>query len=231
MAKAAGGARRRRKSSGNQGSRRQGSSVVPWTVVALVVVGGIVVHDNWRRIRTALPEMTQKVSAKPSSSQAQTARAQSVEGQTAEAPVVRAKAVALAPATPPMPVPAAKTAPPSQTASVAFGFCGEGPHTNCVVDGNTFWLKGVKIGIADIDTPELSSPRCEDERRLGTAAKVRLLSLLNAGPFALKPADRDEDKDGRKLRIVSREGRSIGQQLVNDGLAKPSSGSRKSWCA
>lgn len=244
MAKAAVGARRRRKSSGNQGSRKRGASIVPWTVVALLVVGGIVVHDNWRRIRTALPEMTQKVTVRSSPSQAaqaQTARAQTNgaqtngtqtgKGQTVGAQAVGERAVALAPATPPMPIPAVRTVSLSQTTSAAFGFCGEGPHTNCVLDGDTFWLKGVKIKIADIDTPELSSPRCEDERRLGTAAKVRLLGLLNAGPFALKPADRDEDKDGPKLRIVSREGRSIGQQLVADGLARPSSGPRKPWCA
>ncbi|MEZ2131478.1 MULTISPECIES: thermonuclease family protein [unclassified Sinorhizobium] len=238
MAKAAGGAGRRRKSSGNHRSRKQGASIVPWTMVALLVVGGIVIHDNWKRIRTALPELTQKVSSKPSPGQAiqpQTARAQTNGSQTGGGQTVGTKAgerpVALAPATPPMPVPAVKTVSLSQTTSAAFGFCGEGPHTNCVLDGDTFWLKGVKIKIADIETPELSSPRCEDERRLGTAAKVRLLNLLNAGPFVLRPADRDDDKDGPKLRVVSREGRSIGQQLVADGLARPWSGPRKPWCA
>ncbi|MBB3918847.1 hypothetical protein GGQ65_006187 [Rhizobium fabae] len=37
-----------------------------------------------------------------------------------------------------------------------------------------------KIRMADIDTPELSPPRCEAERIKGEAAKSRLLKLLNA---------------------------------------------------
>jgi endonuclease YncB( thermonuclease family) len=39
-----------------------------------------------------------------------------------------------------------------------------------VVDGDTFWFRGEKIRIADIDTPELSPPRCERERERGLAA-------------------------------------------------------------
>ncbi|HEV7435057.1 MAG TPA: hypothetical protein VGO22_09340, partial [Pseudorhizobium sp.] len=39
-----------------------------------------------------------------------------------------------------------------------FTVCSAGSRWNCVVDGDTFWLQGVKIRIADIDTPELSPP-------------------------------------------------------------------------
>jgi endonuclease YncB( thermonuclease family) len=86
--------------------------------------------------------------------------------------------------------------------------CGERRRVNCVVDGDTFWFRREKIRIADIDAPELSPPRCEAERRRGEAAKQRLLSLLNAGPFSLSAAADDLDRYGRKLRVVTRNGHS-----------------------
>ena len=41
---------------------------------------------------------------------------------------------------------------------------------------------------------------------------------------------RDEDQYGRKLRMVTRDGRSIGEVLVGEGLARRWEGSRRSWC-
>lgn len=32
-----------------------------------------------------------------------------------------------------------------------------------MVDGDTIWLEGLKIRIADIDTPEITSPKCNAE--------------------------------------------------------------------
>lgn len=50
------------------------------------------------------------------------------------------------------------SAPAEDTLSASFSICGEDRRMNCVVDGDTFWFKGEKIRIADIDTPELSPP-------------------------------------------------------------------------
>lgn len=99
-----------------------------------------------------------------------------------------------------------------------------------MVDGDTFWLGGQKIRIADIDTPELSPPRCEAERIKGEAAKIRLLDLLNGGAFSLVAGDRDEDRYGRKLRKIVRDGQSIGEILVSEGLARRWDGARHPWC-
>jgi endonuclease YncB( thermonuclease family) len=114
--------------------------------------------------------------------------------------------------------------------TATFPVCGDQHRITCVVDGDTFWLNGVKIRIADIDTPELSPSRCEAERIKGEAAKYRLQELLNAGAFSLASADRDEDRFGRKLRIVTRSGRSIGAALIGEGLARRWDGSRHPWC-
>lgn len=111
-----------------------------------------------------------------------------------------------------------------------FGRCFTGGGTNCVVDGDTFWIDGEKVRVADIDAPETHPPRCAEERRLGHAATVRLQALLNAGPFTLVTADRDTDRYGRKLRIVERDGQSLGAVLVDEGLAREWGGRRAPWC-
>ncbi len=108
--------------------------------------------------------------------------------------------------------------------------CGEVRYT-CVVDGDTLWLKGAKIRLADIDTPEISRPKCQREAQLGQKATDRLIQLLNAGPLTMAAIDGpDEDRYGRKLRIFLRDGQSIGLQLVQEGLAHEWNGRRLTWC-
>jgi endonuclease YncB( thermonuclease family) len=125
---------------------------------------------------------------------------------------------------------------PTGTTSAAnaerrFGLCHIGGGINCVVDGDTIWMDGVKIRIADIDTPETHPPRCAAEADLGNRATRRLQELLNAGPVALEAIDRDEDRYGRKLRRIVRGGRSLGDMLVAEGLARPyRGGPRSGWC-
>lgn len=112
----------------------------------------------------------------------------------------------------------------------SFAVCGMVRRT-CVVDGDTIWLEGVKIRIADIDTPEISQPKCDYEYDLGIKARDRLVVLLNQGEFSSVPiGNRDEDQYGRKLRVLMRDGRSIGDQLVAEGLARTWSGRREPWC-
>jgi len=114
--------------------------------------------------------------------------------------------------------------------SATFDHCEKIRHT-CVVDGDTFWLNGEKVRIADIDTPEISQPQCAAEKQLGDRATNRLIELLNAGSFELRTiGSRDEDKYGRKLRVVVRDGQSLGNQLVNEGLARTWTGRREPWC-
>jgi micrococcal nuclease len=100
-----------------------------------------------------------------------------------------------------------------------------------VIDGDTFDYGGTRVRIADIDTPEVQG-RCADESALAARATARLRTLLAAGPFELRPAGdgRDEDSYGRKLRIVIRHGRSLGGQLVAEGLARTWTGRRQPWC-
>jgi micrococcal nuclease len=115
-------------------------------------------------------------------------------------------------------------------AAATFALCAPGPRNTCVVDGDTFWLEGEKVRIADINAPETHGAACAGEQTQGEAATRRLIALLNAGPFQLTPVERDRDRYGRLLRRVERGGRSIGGQLVAEGLAETWKGRRSSWC-
>ncbi|MDB5700643.1 MAG: thermonuclease family protein [Sphingomonadales bacterium] len=127
----------------------------------------------------------------------------------------------------PITAPAALSSPPINP---RFGYCFRGGGTNCVVDGDTFWIDGEKVRIADIDAPETHPSRCREEKALGEAATERLHALLNAGSFELTSISRDTDRYGRKLRVVVRHGFSIGKELVTEGLAREWDGARHPWC-
>jgi endonuclease YncB( thermonuclease family) len=124
----------------------------------------------------------------------------------------------------------AQAAGERDTEKAAFGLCKSGGGPNCVVDGDTIWYRGSKIRIADIDTPETHQPQCAAEAARGAAATRRLHQLVNAGPFTLQSINRDEDRYGRKLRILTRGGESLGAVLVAEGLARYYAGGRRSWC-
>ncbi|WP_105004836.1 thermonuclease family protein [Rhizobium leguminosarum] len=113
----------------------------------------------------------------------------------------------------------------------SYGRCGTGPRVNCIVDGDTLWSNGVKIRVADIDTPEISQPNCAAEKALGEQATLRLIELVNIGPFAILAwRNRDKDRNGRELRVLVRGGRSLGDILVSEGLARTWTGRRQPWC-
>lgn len=85
--------------------------------------------------------------------------------------------------------------------------------------------------MADIDTPEISQPKCDAELELGMRATHRMRELLDAGPFELKSIPgRDKDRYDRLLRVVVRNGKSLGDQLVSEGLARTWTGRREPWC-
>ncbi len=112
-----------------------------------------------------------------------------------------------------------------------FGLCHEDSQPDCVIDGETIEYMGERIRMVDYDAPEIVSPRCPYEQALGHRAKGRLLELLNSGPVAVMPyGDSDVDKYGRKLRLVTVSGQSVGNFLIGEGLAAPWEGHHHQWC-
>lgn len=116
------------------------------------------------------------------------------------------------------------------TVSVRFSLCRSGGQQDCVVDGDTLRFGGMIVRVADIDTPEVRDYQCAAEKALGDRATRKLLEVVNAGPFEVAGYARDEDMYGRKLRILKRDGVSLGETLVAEGLARRWDGSRHSWC-
>ena len=109
--------------------------------------------------------------------------------------------------------------------------CSSSIRYTCVVDGDTLWVNGTKIRIEEIDTPEVSDPKCASEAALGAKATSRLIELLNQGPFSVvNNGGRDQDHYGRKLRIIESGGKSVGATLVEEGLARWFGTERRSWC-
>jgi endonuclease YncB( thermonuclease family) len=111
-----------------------------------------------------------------------------------------------------------------------FALCVGARQQNCVIDGDTIRYGGTKIRLEDIDAPETFSPKCAAEAALGWQATRRLLELMNAGPFRVVDGGRDTDRYGRKLRVIERGGRSVGEVLIAEGLARRWDGARRSWC-
>ena len=122
-------------------------------------------------------------------------------------------------------------AAPPQDVSAQFTRCGPGRAPACVVDGDTFKLGDTKIRITGIDAPELVHPLCPAEAALARRAADRLQVLLNQGQFEMI-AHRLHRTDafGRELMVIRRGDVSIGDQLIDEGLAHRYLGSKRSWC-
>ncbi|MGQ7792017.1 thermonuclease family protein [Faunimonas sp. B44] len=119
----------------------------------------------------------------------------------------------------------------STTGHAEFRLCRSAVQQDCVIDGDTLRYGGLTIRIADIDAPETRQSRCASEAALGRQATHALLDIMNDGPFQLvSVGSRDEDRYGRKLRVIKRDGASVGDTLVERGLARPWEGRRRSWC-
>ena len=114
--------------------------------------------------------------------------------------------------------------------SASFSSCKWGGGTNCVVDGDTFYLNGAKVRIAGIDAPETHDYRCASELELGERAARQLQALLNSGAVTMTGIDRDRDVYGRLLRNVSVNGQDVGEALMSAGVARAYAGGRRPWC-
>jgi endonuclease YncB( thermonuclease family) len=126
---------------------------------------------------------------------------------------------------------ASMTLAASNMPATVFEKCTGGHRIACVIDGDTLWIDGTKVRIADIDAPEISEPRCASELALVNRATERLIELVNQGPFEMRVwPGHDKDGYGRALRVLVRDGHSLGDILVSEGLARTWSGRREPWC-
>lgn len=106
----------------------------------------------------------------------------------------------------------------------------------CVVDGDTFWVDGVKYRLERVDAPEIRSPDCTREQYLGWRAMWRLAELLGSGAVDLRPTGEvDRTRDRRPLVNPTAAGLDVQDILLREGLALPyTPGGRRMraahWC-
>lgn len=92
----------------------------------------------------------------------------------------------------------------------------------------------VSIRINGIDTPESTTrfAQCEKEKLLGIQA-TEFVKQLVLGHTLMTVTNTEWDKyGGRILGTITVNGKDIGQELINAGLAKPyfGSGPKPDWC-
>ncbi|OHV78040.1 thermonuclease family protein [Ensifer sp. LCM 4579] len=225
MAKA--NTRKRRRSTKRKSSR---GGMAPWYLAAIALVGGIVAHDHWEKL-TRLPggrevaALLSEPETKPRPAKPRIVRPQEHTGSIAPKPALAVPSPMERPVEQAAPLPAARSAD-----SITFYFCGI-RHDNCVIDGDSFLFNGERILIADIDAPETKLAKCDEERSRGAHAKARLRELLNAGQFTVVDAPAGfVDREAGKRRLVTRNGRSIGDILLAEGLVRKRAGRPAEWC-
>lgn len=116
------------------------------------------------------------------------------------------------------------------TPALAAGFpiCKGGHRVTCVVDGDTFWLKGEKIRVEGYDSPEMGEPKCARPAAGAVEARSALAQLLNSGEVSLDRSGRD--KYGRTLARVSVDGVDITRAMISAGHGRRYSPGQKPWC-
>lgn len=211
-------------------ARKQGQkSLWPWLAALVIVAAGVSAYDHRDRLPAFVAEMLPTPAGpkpapyrKPPTAAREQTRSLAASAAV-KSPVVSVKAV----------IPDER---PQADPLVGRGYagkfflCGTSGLDNCVVDGDTFWHHRTSIRIPGIEAPHTEQAKCQRERERGYAATLRLRDWLNAGAFDLAAVrGGDVSRSGGRLRVVSRNGRAIGDILVSEGLARPS-GAVSPWC-
>jgi endonuclease YncB( thermonuclease family) len=100
--------------------------------------------------------------------------------------------------------------------------------TLLAVDGDTIKCNGVNMRdmgdgrpfVSGYDTPEIFSPKCQEELELGRAAKARMSELLaTPGVQVWDSGHRDKSRSKRPLVwVMLPNGQTIGSVLMGEGL-------------
>ena len=109
-----------------------------------------------------------------------------------------------------------------------FNQCYNAVGPNCVVDGDTISVGGVRMQIAGLDSPGIQSARCESERSQGIVAALKLADLLNGGRVTISGSFRD--RTGREVRTVRVKDRDVASAMIDAGVAHAYLGAPRNWC-
>ena len=105
--------------------------------------------------------------------------------------------------------------------------CYDGDTCYVTVDGTE-----TKIRLLELDTPEISKPKCEAEKTLGLEARDYVNNLIeNASTIEFK-TDYKKDYFGRILSYLFIDGEDVSKKLVERGLGVVyDRNNKKDWCS
>lgn len=109
-----------------------------------------------------------------------------------------------------------------------------------VTDGDTIRVKAeiwksqyliTSVRLLGIDTPELRTPKCEEEKALAIKAKNLLEKLIGGDAVFLKEIAHDKYGERVLARVITAKNIDVSQELIAAHLAVPYAGKkRQSWC-
>jgi endonuclease YncB( thermonuclease family) len=242
-----------RRKSTKRSPARSGSSFLPWMAALVVVGGGIAVYDNFAPARRFVASLTadkpvrtatrEEAREKSAPSRPHSVTPQRNAGPVPPRPVGAPDRTQTAAIIPPAPVgkpglDVARSEPAARSGdglagsyNAKFFLCGTAKQDDCVVSADRFVFHGEKIRLVGVEVPDIKKPHCEAERIKASDAKLRVRAFLDSGPFDLVSwQGNDAEVEGHKLRDVTRNGRSLADVLVNEGLAKRPGQGKGGWC-
>tara|TARA_Y100000022_G_C13137551_1_gene323373 strand:- start:151 stop:438 length:288 start_codon:yes stop_codon:yes gene_type:complete len=91
--------------------------------------------------------------------------------------------------------------------------------------------KDTKIRLLELDTPEISKPKCDQELQLGLKAREYINSLImNASLIEFK-TDYKKDYFGRILSYLIIDGEDVSTKIVNNNLGVVyDKNNKQDWC-
>ena len=106
-------------------------------------------------------------------------------------------------------------------------YCYDGDTCYVMIDGNK-----AKITLLELDTPEISKPKCEAELELGLEARDYLNNLItNASSVEIK-TEYEKDYFGRTLAHLIIDGEDASAKIRSNNLgAIYERGNKKDWCS
>tara|TARA_Y100000590_G_C15640920_1_gene984908 strand:- start:1048 stop:1416 length:369 start_codon:yes stop_codon:yes gene_type:complete len=106
-------------------------------------------------------------------------------------------------------------------------YCYDGDTCYVTIDG-----QNEKIRLLELDTPEISEPKCDAELELGLKARDYLNNLIaNATTIEFK-SDFSKDYFGRILSFLFIDGEDVSARIVRNNLGVVyDKSNKKDWCS
>ena len=106
-------------------------------------------------------------------------------------------------------------------------YCYDGDTCYVMIDGTK-----AKIRLLELDTPEISKPKCEAELELGLEARDYLNNLIaNASSVEIK-TDYEKDYFGRTLAYLIIDGEDASAKIRSNNLGVIyERGNKQDWCS